>query len=154
LQNKSIAPTINLQNASVISKEENDMQTTIHITSLYAALFGLILLPITMRVGLRRVATKVWFLDGGDDNLLRRIRSHANFLEYVPFALFLMALVELNAAPRAYLHTMGMLLLISRVIHYITINTNPTAPTRAMSMLGTFGVFLMASGWLLYVQVT
>ncbi|MBL4827781.1 MAG: MAPEG family protein, partial [Spongiibacteraceae bacterium] len=61
------------------SKRGKILQVSIHITSLYAALFGLILLPITMRVGLRRIATKVWFLDGGDDELLRRIRSHANF---------------------------------------------------------------------------
>ena len=63
------------------------------ITSLYAALFAVILLPITIRVGSRRIATKTWFLDGGDEILLKRIRSQANFLEYVPFALFLMALV-------------------------------------------------------------
>ncbi|AEF54209.1 MAPEG family protein [Marinomonas posidonica] len=129
------------------------MPITIHITSLYAAFFGLLLLPITIRVGLRRIATNIWFLDGGDDNLLRRIRSHANFLEYVPFAIVLMALAELNAAPNAFMHTMGLLLISSRLMHYITINTKPLAPTRALSMLGTFGVFLMASCWLLYAQM-
>lgn len=123
------------------------------ITSLYAALFAVILLPITIRVGLRRIATETWFLDGGDEILLKRIRSQANFLEYVPFALFLMALVEIGGASATYLHAIGGILLISRVMHYITLNTNPIAMTRPISMAGTFAVFIMCAGWLLNAQI-
>ena len=123
------------------------------ITSLYAALFAVILLPITIRVGLSRIATETWFLDGGDDILLKRIRSQANFLEYVPFALCLMALVEIGGASATYLHAIGGILLVSRVMHYITLNTNPIAMTRPISKAGTFAVFIMCAGWLLNAQI-
>ena len=123
---------------------------TLPVTGLYAAMFGLILIPITLRVGFRRLATNIYFLDGGDEILLRRIRSHANFLEYVPITLILMALCELSAASPIYLHGLGGLLLASRLTHYFTLNISPLAATRALSMLGTFGAILMGSGWLLY----
>jgi uncharacterized membrane protein YecN with MAPEG domain len=126
------------------------MTNALPITSLYAAVFGLILVPITLRVGFRRIVTSIFFLDGGDEILLRRIRSHANFLEYVPIALILMALTELAGAPAPYLHALGGTLLAARVIHYLTLNISPLAPTRAIGMLGTFAAILMGSGWLLY----
>ena len=129
------------------------MTTTLPITSLYAAIFGLILVPITMAVGLRRVKTRVAFLDGGDETLLRRIRSHANFLEYVPLALLLMGLAELNAASAGYMHAAGATLLASRMLHYVTINLRPLAPTRVISMLGTLAVFIATSGFLIYVRI-
>ncbi len=130
------------------------MLSTLSITSLYAAIFGVILFPITVRVGLRRAATNINFLDGGDEILLRRMRSHGNFLEYVPFALLLMALAELNGAPSSYLHAMGSILLVSRLLHYFTLNIHPTAITRPVSMLGTFTALLMAPGWLFYALLT
>ncbi|GAB4188873.1 MAG: MAPEG family protein [Wenzhouxiangellaceae bacterium] len=123
---------------------------TLPITSIYAAVFGLILLPITIRVGLRRLQTQIFFLDGGDEILLRRIRSHANFLEYVPITLILLGLCEAAGASASYLHGLGGVLLVSRLMHYFTLNINPVANTRALSMLGTFAAMLMGSGWLLY----
>ena len=72
------------------------MTNTLPITSLYAAIFGLLLIPITYAVGLRRMKTRTSFLDGGDEILLRRMRSHGNFVEYVPFALVLIGLTELG----------------------------------------------------------
>ncbi len=110
------------------------------------------LVPITIRVGMRRDQIKVFFLHGGDEALLRRMRSHADFLEYVPFCMILIALVEINGASAIFIHGLGTTLLISRIMHYITLNTNPIATSRAISMLGTIAVFLMASGWLLVIR--
>lgn len=125
---------------------------TLPITSLYAALVGLLLIPMTIRVGLRRDHVKVFFLHGDDDALLRLIRSHANFLEYVPLGLILIALVEINGASTGFLHGLAGTLLISRIMHYVTLNTNPIAVTRQISMLGTIAVFLVSAGWLLLAR--
>ena len=120
------------------------------VTSLYAALFALMLIPITIRVGLRRVTLKVFSGDGGDEVLNRRMRAHGNFVEYVPFGLLLIALMESNGAPQAYVHGLGALFLAARVMHYFTLITNPLAITRAISMLGTTAVFLLSALWLLF----
>ena len=63
-----------------------------------------------------------------------------------------MGLSELNGAAAGYMHAVGALLLVSRIVHYVTINIQPVAPTRVISMLGTTTVFLMTSGFLIYVS--
>ena len=125
---------------------------TLPITTLYGAVFALLLIPITIRVGLHRDHIRVFFLHGDDEALLRLIRSHANFLEYVPFGLILIALVEINGASVAFLHGLAGTLLVSRIMHYVTLNTNPIAVTRQISMFGTIMVFLVSSGWLLLTR--
>ncbi len=45
--------------------------------------------------------------DGGDPALLQRIRVHANFVEYVPFALLLLALVEMSGLRREWVGRAG-----------------------------------------------
>ncbi len=129
------------------------MTNMLPVTSLYAAIFGLLLIPITYAVGLRRMKTRTSFLDGGDEILLRRMRSHGNFVEYVPFALVLIGLAELNGAPTVYVHGMGALLLLSRVVHYVVINFKPIVIVRVISMLGTTAVFLLSSVYLIYARI-
>jgi len=81
------------------------------------------------------------------------MRSHGNFVEYVPFALTLIGLAELNGASSAYMHSMGSLLLISRVVHYVVINFRPVVAIRVLSMVGTTAVFLMSSVYLIVANV-
>ena len=97
--------------------------------------------------------TRTSFLDGGDEILLRRMRSHGNFVEYVPFALVLIGFAELNGAPTVYVHGMGALLLLSRVFHYVVINFKPIVIVRVISMLGTTAVFLLSSVYLIYARI-
>jgi hypothetical protein len=51
------------------------------VTSLYAGALGLAYLALTARVIVRRRARRVAFGDGGDAELARRVRTHANFAE-------------------------------------------------------------------------
>ena len=51
---------------------------------------------MSIAVGLRRVQTGITLLHGEDEELLRRMRAHGNFIEYVPMILLLMALIELS----------------------------------------------------------
>lgn len=87
------------------------------ITALYAGLLTGLLVILTFRVIGRRRAQRVEIGDGADSDLLRRMRVHANFVEYTPYALILMGLAEsLRAAP-LMLHAIGLTLLVGRVIH-------------------------------------
>jgi uncharacterized membrane protein YecN with MAPEG domain len=53
------------------------------------------------------------------------MRVHANFAEYVPFALLLMALAESMAPPRLLLHLVGLLLLAGRLLHAYGLSQTP-----------------------------
>jgi len=61
------------------------------VTPVYAAILVALFLSLSVRViGLRR-RLKVAVGDGGSEPLLRAIRAQANFAEYVPFSLLLIA---------------------------------------------------------------
>jgi uncharacterized membrane protein YecN with MAPEG domain len=123
---------------------------TVTISTIYVAILGLLFVPFTLYVGLYRVKHKILLLDGGDQELARRIRAQGNFIETVPLALILIVLMELNGASAVWLHCLGSTLVVCRVMHYLTIATNPanTLP-RAAGMIGTLAVYLVAACWLL-----
>src|SRR3972149_1580592 len=87
------------------------------ITAIYAALLGLMLVPISVRITILRAKTKIMFFDGGDPELGRAIRVQGNFTEYVPLALILIALVEWAGVPVWALRALGGGLLVARLIH-------------------------------------
>ena len=87
------------------------------ITLLYAGLLGLWFLVLSVRVILGRRRGKVNLGDGGDVSLLRRIRAHGNFAEYVPFILLLMAALESTGVQGWLLHVVGVPLLLGRLLH-------------------------------------
>lgn len=90
---------------------------TFAITSLYAGLLGLLLLFLSALVVRSRIIHKVVLWDGGKIEVLRAIRAHGNFVEYVPFALLLILLLELNGFEAWILHTLGLALVAGRVLH-------------------------------------
>ena len=55
--------------------------------------------------------------DGGDTDLLLRVRQHGNCAEWSSFLLILMILAEGMGAPGIYLHIGGALLLLGRIAH-------------------------------------
>lgn len=90
---------------------------TPRISLLFASLHVLLYLWLALRVIGRRKARGIGIGTGGDEALARRIRVHANFSEYVPLALLMLALLELAALPVALLWTFGAALLLGRVLH-------------------------------------
>jgi uncharacterized protein len=89
----------------------------ISITPVYAALLALLFIVLTVGVIRQRRMAGVSLGDGGDRRLLRRLRAHANFAEYVPLTLFLMLTVELQQAQPWFLHAVGLCLVTGRGIH-------------------------------------
>ena len=63
------------------------------VTPLYVALLALWLLVLSARVIRERQAARVSLGDGGNRRLQRAIRGHANFVEYVPLALLMLAIL-------------------------------------------------------------
>ena len=87
------------------------------ITGLYAALAALLIMILAVRVMLRRTSAKIGIGDGGDHELHKRIRAHANAVEYLPIGLILLLLVELNQTAIVLVHVFGICLLLGRVLH-------------------------------------
>ena len=87
------------------------------ITSLYAGLAGLMLLVLAWLVVRARRRFNVALGVGTEPDMERAVRVHANFVEYVPLALLLMALAEANGTPAVAVHAAGILLLASRLLH-------------------------------------
>lgn len=87
------------------------------ITGLYAALATLLVILLIVRVALRRRETRVGIGDGGDHELLKRIRAHANAMEVLPLGLILLLLVELNQTQPIIVHIFGISLIVGRALH-------------------------------------
>jgi uncharacterized protein len=87
------------------------------VTPIYALPLALIFLILWFRISAVRAATKTSYGDGGNVELLRRVRQHGNFVEWTGFVLILMILAEGMGAPAIYLHISGALLLIGRIAH-------------------------------------
>ena len=85
------------------------------ITGFYAGLLALWFLVLSARVVQRR--GDITLGDGGDPSMLRLIRGHANFAEYVPLILLLMGLLELGHTSKYLLHAAGITLLVARLLH-------------------------------------
>lgn len=87
------------------------------ITLLYAGLCTLLVLVLAVRVIALRMRAKIGIGDGGDHEMQRRVRVHANSVEYLPLALILLGGMELNGYPNAVIHGFGATLLVSRLLH-------------------------------------
>jgi uncharacterized protein len=87
------------------------------VTALYASVLALLILALAINVTRHRAKLKVALGDGGNPQMLRMIRLHANAIEYTPLALLLMGVYELDGGPRLALHIAGIALVVGRVLH-------------------------------------
>ena len=88
------------------------------VTPLYAGILAIWFVLLSFHVIARRRSGKIGLGDGGDPDMQRRIRGHGNFAEYVPFALLLIALLEIGGTtPFWALHALGVTLVIARLLH-------------------------------------
>jgi uncharacterized protein len=122
------------------------------VTPLYAGLLALFYLVLSARVISRRRGAKISLGDGGDAQLQRRARAHGNFAEYAPFALLLIALLEIGGTtPSWLLHALGLGLLVGRLLHGIALSfTEHWFPGRFFGVILTFLVLLVAGVLLLW----
>lgn len=108
------------------------------ITMFYAGLLGLVFVALALRVVSLRRSLQVGLGSGGHEVLDRAVRAHANFSEYVPLALLLIALVEAGtAAPVWLVHLLGLVVLFGRLIHGF-LGINRRAGYSAGRFWGTF----------------
>ena len=89
------------------------------ITLLFASLHVLLLLALIAPISRHRHRHRIGLGSGGDPVLARKIRVHANFIEFVPIALLLLGLLELAGLRANWLWMFGAVLLLARLMHAI-----------------------------------
>ncbi len=87
------------------------------VTSIYAALMGIIIVGLAFRVVRLRRREHVALGHGDSKHLRRAVRVHANATEYIPIILILMLLLEINGGSAWQLHLFGVLTILGRLIH-------------------------------------
>jgi uncharacterized membrane protein YecN with MAPEG domain len=113
---------------------------------LYAALSALLLVWLSARVIQGRVVFKVDIGDGGNEEMQRRIRVQANFIEYVPLALILMLFVQQAGFSAWIVHVLGVTLILARVLHAMGLGrVSGVSQGRFIGATATFAVLLVGS---------
>ena len=119
------------------------------IVSFYAAILGFILVLLSLKVINVRTSEGIALGNSNSDDLLRASRAQANFIEYVPIALFMMFLLEYEGVSVFSLHFCGIVLIISRVLHALSVlYLEPKydfVKIRVIAMILTFSVVIKAS---------
>jgi len=101
-----------------------------------AGLLGLLLLFLSGYVVAGRVKFKIDIGDGGNEQMRQRIRAQANFAEYVPLALILIILVEVNKIGPGWVPAaMAVTLIVARLWHAQGLLSSPG--TSAGRFMGT-----------------
>ncbi|RUO35350.1 MAPEG family protein [Aliidiomarina sanyensis] len=120
------------------------------VTSLFAALLTLLLLVLSVRIIRLRWRHRVGIGTGKSEELEVAVRIHGNFIEYVPLALVLLALIEFTGAHPMLMYGLGGLLFVARINHAIGL-TRSVGPTiyRTIGVLGTFTMLLISAAYLL-----
>ena len=122
------------------------------ITAIYAALAALLVLVLAARVVIARNTRKIGLGDGGDGDLARRIRAHANALENLPLALLLLLLLELNQTQPVLLHGLGIALIVARIAHAIGLSRSSGYSVGRFSGTGLTWLVMLAMALLLLWQ--
>lgn len=111
------------------------------VTGLYASILALFLVALAFHIIKLRFKFQVGLGDGGEKPLIKAIRIHGNFIEYIPLALILLASYELNGGDDLYLHIAGIILVTGRVLHTMGLSkTMGSSLPRQIGMLSTFAV--------------
>lgn len=122
---------------------------TFTITPLFIALFAIMNLVLIFPIGPYRAKIGIPFW-GGEDKLDRMVRGHGNFIEVVPISLITMATAELLGANSTLVLGSGAALLLSRLLHYITLQSSPMGNGRLIGTLISMLTTVVLVGAILY----
>lgn len=123
--------------------------------TLYASLLAILFVVLSIRtIGVRR-KLQISVGDQANPEMLRAMRVHSNFSEYVPMALILLYLAESNGAHPWLIHTLGCSLVIGRLSHaYGVSQALEKFQYRIFGMAMTFTCVLTSAAYLLFAYAT
>jgi uncharacterized protein len=122
------------------------------ITLTAAGAAALINLWLAIRVGQVRTKEKVMIGDGGNENVIRRMRAHANFTEFTPFILILIGAIELATGTSTWLWAVSSLYLVGRLLH--AFGMDGFMPGRMIGTIITMLSLVGLGGYAIYLAHT
>jgi len=124
------------------------------ILPVYASLLAFLFVYLSIRAIRARHRLGIGLGHAENPVMLRAMRVHANFAEYVPFALLLIFLVESDRAAPLLVHALGSALLVARLSHAFGVSRDPeNFRFRIFGMALTFAVLLVCALYLLVSAV-
>jgi len=127
----------------------------IHVTPLYAAASGVMVVGMAAYISRLRGQLHVGIGDGGAKLLQRAIRVHGNFPEFVPLALLLLLLAEVQGAPPLVTHALGGSLMVARITHAVGLyRSSGTSPGRFFGTALTWTMIVANSGVCAFYALT
>lgn len=115
------------------------------VTPLFAAALALLFVLLSLNVIRLRIRHRIAYGDADNKDLIKAMRTHANFAEYVPLSLLLMWLVESMTLSSFEVFWLGCILLIGRVLHVLGMAyPKQLMICRQIGMLATLGVIIKA----------
>ena len=121
--------------------------TMLPITLTIAGAAALMNVWLGFRVSVLRLKHKVSIGHGGQSGIAIRMRAHANFIEYTPFFLILLALVELAHGSRTWLWLVAILFILARLAHAFGMDRpGPNLPRKIGASL-TWAVLIGLAGY-------
>lgn len=130
------------------------MATVVHLPAIYASILALMFVGLSIRtLGMRR-RLRIAIGDAGNPEMLRAMRVHSNFAEYVPLGLLLLLLAAGSGADPMLVHFLGLTLLAGRMSHaYGVSQSRENFRFRVSGMALTFTSLITSSLYLLFSQV-
>jgi uncharacterized membrane protein YecN with MAPEG domain len=122
-----------------------------HIVPFYASIFALLFVALSVRTLRMRRRLQIAIGDAGDQAMLRAMRVHSNFAEYVPISLLLLYFAEIGGANPGLVHLLALCLLAGRLSHAFGVSqVKEDYRFRVFGMAMTFTTLIVASAFLLY----
>lgn len=107
------------------------------ITLAAAAAAAILNTWLSIRIGMIRHAQNISIGDGGCEELVRRMRAQANFIENTPVVLILIAVIELARGPNPWLMGVSAIYMLGRVGHGVGMDGGVFAFGRPVGTLTT-----------------
>jgi hypothetical protein len=125
-----------------------------NVLSLYTALLVLLFVVLSIRTLRLRGRLRIALGDAGNEEMLRAMRVHSNFAEYVPLSLIALYLAVAQGAAEWFIHALCLCLLLGRLSHaYGVSQVRENLSFRVAGMAMTFIALVSASAYLLYCWV-
>lgn len=112
-----------------------------------AAAAAVINLWLALRIVPTRMRDKGGLPEADAARLTTNMRAHANFAEYAPFILILMALIELAGGSPTGLWIAGTVFVAARVAHGIGMTRPSPNPFRGGGAFVTWAILAALAGW-------
>ena len=117
-------------------------------TTLCAAAAAAILnIWLGIRIGQLRTSLKISIGDGGNEQVIRRMRAQSNFIENAPLVLVLIGAIELARPGNMILAAIAAIFIVGRVLHGLGMDGGSFAIGRVIGTLSSLLIQLGLSVW-------